>query len=81
MEEGSTISLLSCKEVRVLEIVWENFGPNATLDAKIRNLGDSLELANLALDLEAEFGIDMPDEEMHKLVDLRDIVKYVETHG
>lgn len=78
MAEGSVIGILTCKEARVLEIVCENFGEGITLDAKIRDLGDSLELANLVLELEAEFGIDMPDEEMQTL---GDIARYVESHG
>lgn len=81
MAEGSVIGILTSKEARVLEIVCENFGEDITLDAKIRDLGDSLELANLVLELEAEFGIDMPDEEMQSLTDLRDVARFLESHG
>lgn len=47
----------------------------------LRSLGDSLELANLVLELEHEFGLDIPDDELHKITDLNGVVEYIESHG
>lgn len=51
------------------------------MDSSLRDLvTDSLELVNLQLELEAEFEIEIPDEEMQKLATVKDIVDYVESH-
>jgi acyl carrier protein len=72
--------ILTSTEGRVLQLAQENFG-NVTLDAKVHELGDSLELASMVLELENEFGIDIPDSELPKLTTLHDVVKYVERYG
>lgn len=73
--------ILSCTQSKVIAIAEENFGEGITLDAELRKLGDSLELANLVCELEDEFGIDIPDAEVCKIVNLHGVVKYVEEHG
>lgn len=71
----------SCTEHKVLVIAEENFGEGVKLDTPLRSLGDSLELANLILELEHEFGLDIPDADICKITDLQGVVKYVEAHG
>ena len=52
-----------------------------TLDAELS--GDlainSIELAELILRCEEEFGIDIQEEEMHKFVTVADVVEYLNT--
>ena len=54
-----------------------------TLDAELS--GDlainSIELAELILRCEEEFGIDIQEEEMHKFVTVGDVVEYLNTLG
>ena len=54
---------------------------NITLDAELS--GDlainSIELAELILRCEEEFGIDIQEEEMHKFVTVGDVVDYLNT--
>lgn len=73
--------ILSSTENKVLLIAGENFGEGVKLDTPLRSLGDSLELANLVLELEHEFGLDIPDDELHKITDLNGVVEYIESHG
>ena len=51
-----------------------------TLDAEIKNdLGiNSLELAELAVQCEEKFDIEIVDEDVHKFVTVRDIVDFLE---
>ena len=49
--------------------------------AFIEDLGaDSLDIVDLIMALEEEFGIDIPDEEAQKLRTIGDAVKYIEDH-
>jgi len=41
---------------------------------------DSLDLVELIMALEEEFGADIPDEEAEKLKTVGDAVKYIESH-
>jgi acyl carrier protein len=70
-------------EERVRKIIVEQMDVNAdqvTLDAKfIEDLGaDSLDVVELVMALEEEFGNEIPDEEAEKLVSVGDVVKYIE---
>ena len=70
-------------EQRVREIIVEQMDVNpdqVTLDAKfIEDLGaDSLDVVELVMALEEEFGSEIPDEEAEKLLNVGDVVKYVE---
>lgn len=42
---------------------------------------DSLDMVELVMALEEEFGIEVPDEEAEKLATIRDIQQYLETKG
>lgn len=47
----------------------------------IDDLGaDSLDIVELVMALEDEFGIDIPDEEAEKLKTVGDAIKYIEAH-
>ena len=70
-------------EQRVREIIVEQIDVNpdqVTMDAKfIEDLGaDSLDVVELVMALEEEFGNEIPDEEAEKLLSVGDVVKYVE---
>ena len=70
-------------ETRVREIIVEQMDVNpdqVTLDAKfIEDLGaDSLDVVELVMALEEEFGSEIPDEEAEKLLSVGDVVKYIE---
>jgi acyl carrier protein len=39
---------------------------------------DSLAIVELIMDLEQEFDLDIPDEELPKVVTVRDVVSYIE---
>ena len=70
-------------EQRVREIIVEQMDVNpdqVTLDAKfIEDLGaDSLDVVELVMALEEEFGHEIPDEEAEKLLSVGDVIKYIE---
>ena len=54
--------------------VHENSSLRADLDA------DSLEIAQLVLDLEDEFHCEIPDDDLANIFTIADIVKYAESH-
>ena len=53
-----------------------------TMDSNlISDLGaDSLDVIDLAMSIEAEFDLEVPDEEIEKIKTVADIVKFVEEH-
>ncbi len=70
-------------EQRVKEIIVEQLGVNAnqvTPEAKfVEDLGaDSLDIVELIMALEEEFGSEIPDEQAEKLLTVGDVVKYIE---
>ncbi len=54
-----------------------------TLDAELDNdLGiNSLEIADLILMCEEDFGIEIADEDIQKLITVGDVVEYLEAHA
>lgn len=63
----------------------EQLGVNpdqVTLDAKIvEDLGaDSLDVVELIMSLEEEFGYEIPDQEAEKLQTVGDVIRYIEEH-
>jgi acyl carrier protein len=71
---------------KVRDIIVEQLGVNpeqVTLEAKfIEDLGaDSLDIVELVMALEEEFGIDVSDEEAEKLLSVGDVVRYVEDNA
>jgi acyl carrier protein len=70
-------------EEKVRDIVVEQLGvkpEQVTPDAKfIEDLGaDSLDVVELVMALEEEFGSEIPDEEAEKLTTVGDVIKYIE---
>ena len=68
---------------RVKDIIVEQLGVKAeqvTPEAKfVEDLGaDSLDIVELIMALEEEFGIEVPDEQAEKLLTVGDVTKYVE---
>ena len=70
---------------RVKKIIVEQLGVEAdevTLEAKfIEDLGaDSLDIVELVMALEEEFGIEIPDEDAEKIVTVKDATEYIKAH-
>jgi len=73
-------------EQRVKEIICEQLGvsedqvtPQASF---IEDLGaDSLDIVELVMALEEEFGLDIPDEEADKLKTVGDAMNYLKSHA
>ncbi|MEI6340436.1 MAG: acyl carrier protein [Verrucomicrobiota bacterium] len=70
-------------EQRVKEIIAENLEVNADQvvgEAKlIEDLGaDSLDAVELIMNLEEEFGLEIPDEAAEGLVKVSDVIAYIE---
>jgi len=68
---------------RVRDIIVEQLGvkpDQVTAEAKfIEDLGaDSLDTVELIMALEEEFGIEVPDEQAEKLLNVGDVTKYIE---
>ena len=70
-------------EQRVKEIICEQLGvsedqvtPQASF---IEDLGaDSLDIVELVMAFEEEFGVEVPDEDAEKLQTVGDVIKYIE---
>jgi acyl carrier protein len=70
---------------RVKSIIVEQLGVDedeVTLDASFTDdLGaDSLDIVELVMAFEEEFGIEIPDEEAEKISNVREAVTYIETN-
>ena len=68
---------------RVKDIIVEQLGvkpDQVTPEAKfVEDLGaDSLDIVELIMALEEEFGIEVPDEQAEKLQSVGDVIKYIE---
>jgi len=77
MAEGST-------EARVKEIVCEQLGVSAeevTLESSfIEDLGaDSLDIVELVMALEEEYGTEISDEDAEKIRTVKDIITYIDS--
>ena len=73
-------------ETKVREKISEQLGVAAdevTPEASfIEDLGaDSLDIVELVMALEEEFGIEVPDEQAEKLQSVGDVIKYVEENA
>ena len=70
-------------DLKVKDIIVEQLSVNAeqvTPEAKfIEDLGaDSLDIVELVMAFEEEFGIEVPDGDAEKLLTVGDVVKYIE---
>jgi len=73
-------------EKKVKEIVAEQLGKDVneitTSASFIDDLGaDSLDIVELVMKMEEEFGIEIPDEEAEKIKTVNDVVEYIKTHA
>jgi acyl carrier protein len=73
-------------EKKVKEIVAEQLGKDVneitTNAAFIDDLGaDSLDIVELVIKMEEEFGIEIPDEEAEKIKTVNDVVEYIKAHA
>jgi acyl carrier protein len=73
-------------EKKVKELVAEQLGKDVnevTTNASfIDDLGaDSLDIVELVMKMEEEFGIEIPDEEAEKIKTVSDVVEYIKTHA
>jgi acyl carrier protein len=59
-----------------LEIDEESITMDSDLIEDLK--ADSLAIVELIMDLEQEFDLDIPDEELPKVVTVRDVVSYIE---
>lgn len=69
---------------KVKDIIVDRLGVDAdkvTADASFKDdLGaDSLDIAELVMELEDQFGMEIPDEEAEKINTVGDAVKYIES--
>ena len=76
---------MSDTEERVKKIVVEHLGVEAdkvTMDASfIDDLGaDSLDIVELVMTFENEFGIEIPDDAAEKITTVGDATKYIDEH-
>lgn len=66
---------------KVVEVVRNETGETVTPDTKLRSLvTDSLEMANLILELEWALGVDIENRDIISLCTVRDVVNYAEIH-
>ncbi|MGF7147602.1 acyl carrier protein [Sphingomonas zeicaulis] len=71
---------------RVKKIVVEHLGVEAekvTEDASfIDDLGaDSLDIVELVMAFEEDFGVEIPDDAAEKITTVKDAINYIETHA
>ena len=72
-------------EQRVREIVAEQLERDVkevtNTASLIGDLGaDSLDVVELVMKMEEEFGIEIPDEEAEKIKTVNDVIQYITTH-
>ena len=72
-------------EQRVREIVAEQLERDVkevtNTASLIDDLGaDSLDVVELVMKMEEEFGIEIPDEEAEKIKTVNDVIQYIATH-
>lgn len=73
-------------EKRVKEIVAEQLGKDEaevkSESSFIDDLGaDSLDIVELVMAMEDEFGIEIPDEDAEKIKTVKDVAEYIKTHA
>ena len=71
---------------RVVEIIKEQLnldGVEITEESSFKDdLGaDSLDLFELVMSLEEEYGVEIPSEDLEKILTVNDVIKYLEDKG
>jgi len=77
---------MSTIEERVKKVVAEQLGVKedeiANKSSFINDLGaDSLDIVELVMALEEEFGTEIPDEEAEKITTIQEAIDYIEAHS
>ena len=70
---------------KIQELVAEGLGVEAESVVETANFkedlgADSLDLFELVMSFEDEFGVKIPTEDLEKIVTVGDVVKYIEAH-
>jgi acyl carrier protein len=73
-------------ESRLKKIVAEQLGvdeakivPSARFSDDLN--ADSLDLVEMIMSLEEEFGVEIPDEDAEKILTVQDAIDYIDTHS
>ena len=73
-------------ETRLKKIVAEQLGvdedkivPTANFTEDLN--ADSLDLVEMIMSLEEEFGVEIPDEDAEKIVSVQDAIDYIDSHS
>ena len=73
-------------EARLKKIVAEQLGvdeakivPSAKFSDDLN--ADSLDLVEMIMSLEEEFGVEIPDEDAEKLLTVQDAIDYIDSHS
>lgn len=73
-------------EERLKKIVAEQLGveeskivPSARFTEDLN--ADSLDLVEMIMSLEEEFGVEIPDEDAEKIMTVQDALEYIDTHS
>jgi acyl carrier protein len=77
MDASSTHHVLS---LAVQQAIAESLGiaqDEITPSMRLRELGDSMDIAQLVLDLEADFTTEITDDELAKLFTVQDVINYL----
>lgn len=66
---------------KIVQVMRTETGETVTPDTRLRSLvSDSLEMANLVIELEYALDVNIENEDICKLGTVRDIVNYAEVH-
>ena len=73
-------------EARLKKIVAEQLGvdeskivPSARFTDDLN--ADSLDLVEMIMSLEEEFGVEIPDEDAEKIISVQDAIDYIDSHS
>lgn len=82
-QSGKTGAFIMSIMEQITEILVDTFSldpEEVTADARLEaDLGiNSLELAELALRCDEEFGVEIDDEDIHRLITVGDVANYIE---
>jgi acyl carrier protein len=86
MAQESLSSSSTTIQQRVNDILAEQLGVEANVLAPEANLvddlgADSLDVVELVMALEEEFGVEIPDEEVENIRTIRDVTEYIVRHA
>lgn len=80
MEADTAAKLLEriiCVVASETGVAVEEIKPSTTLVSMVT---DSLEMLNLMMELEGEFGLVLENDDLQKIFTVQDVAKYIETH-